>query len=132
MFDNQNSTAINFSQKYGIKLKNSKGEYICIGYDNVEKFFYIDRTNASGEMTSKAFKTKHSVQYKVDNVQVHWRLIVDKNSVELFADNYYLVMTDAFYPTEDFDEIALFSDLGSINLKSATITQLNSIWKNIK
>lgn len=132
VFDNSNNTAINFAQKYGIRLKNKKGEFISIGYDNVDKFFYIDRTNAFGEMSSKSFVTKHSVQYRVDMLFVNWRLIIDKSSVEFFADDYKLAMTDTFYPSDDFDTIELFTDIGSINLKSGSISELNSIWKNKK
>ena len=131
--DNYSSDkTIDIAQKYGIKLKNKKGEFISIGYDNVDKFFYIDRMNAFGKMTSKSFATKHSVQYRVDILLVKWRLIIDKSSVEFFADDYKLAMTDTFYPSDDFDTIELFTDIGSINLKSGSITELHPIWENKK
>jgi len=51
-------------------------------------------------------------------------------SVEVFADEGEVVITDIFFPDDVFDKINIFSKAGSVNLKSGKITRLSSIWKN--
>ena len=55
---------------------------------------------------------------------------MDVASVELFADNGEIVITDIFFPDDVYNKINLFANEGSINLKSGKITNLFSIWQN--
>ncbi|MBK6285991.1 MAG: GH32 C-terminal domain-containing protein [Draconibacterium sp.] len=56
------------------------------------------------------------------------RLIIDKSSVELFAVDGLVVMTEQFFPTEEFKTISLFSEKGEVELIEGTIKKLSSIW----
>jgi fructan beta-fructosidase len=40
-----------------------------------------------------------------------------------------VVITDLYYPTEDFDIIEIFAENGQIRLGEALFTELKSIWK---
>ncbi|MDF9830128.1 glycoside hydrolase family 32 protein [Parabacteroides sp. PF5-6] len=127
-FDQSNNTQMNFPAKYGIRLKNDKGEYILIGYDNMEKIFYVDRTNATAEIFSEHFSSLHGVPYIVNSPQVDWHLIIDANSIEFFAAGGRIVLTNLFYPSAPFDTIELFTQNGEIDLVSAEINELQSIY----
>ncbi|MDL2282359.1 glycoside hydrolase family 32 protein [Parabacteroides sp. OttesenSCG-928-G06] len=127
-FDQQNNTQMTFPAKYGIRLKNDKGEYILIGYDNMEKIFYVDRTNATEEVFSEHFSNLHGVPYIVNTPQIEWRLIIDKSSVEFFAADGRIVLTNLFYPSEPFDTIELFTQNGEISLVQGEVTELKSIF----
>ncbi|WP_085537417.1 glycoside hydrolase family 32 protein [Massilibacteroides vaginae] len=129
VFDQTENSKMGFASIYGIRLKNAKGEYISIGYDNKDKLFYTDRTNAVGEVFSEHFSSLHSFLYKVDTSQIEWRLIVDMASVEFFAAGGRVVSTNVFYPSEPFDQIEVFAEDGTIDLVSGSITELKSIWK---
>lgn len=128
-FDQQNNTQISFASRYGVRLKNAKGEYITIGYDNMEKFFYIDRTNAVGEVFSDQFACAHSVPYIVNTPEVEWTLLIDVASVEFFTAEGRVVVTDVFYPSEPFDLVEVFTENGIINVVDGSVTELQSIWK---
>lgn len=128
-FSHRNNTQINFASRYGIRLKNDKGEYITVGYNNMAKAFYVDRTNATGEMFSDKFASLHGVPYIINTPEVEWQLLVDVSSVELFAAGNRIVFTDTFYPSEPFHLIELFTQDGLIEVISASATQLSSIWK---
>lgn len=117
------------ASRYGVTLKNEKGEYIAIGYDNVKKVFYIDRTNSVGEVFSDKFAGVHSAPYTVDTAETEWTLVVDVASVELFAAGGRVVMTDVFYPSELFNTIELFTENGSVEVSGGSVTELKSIWK---
>lgn len=128
-FDQENNTQMSFASRYGITLKNAKGEYITIGYDNLDKFFYVDRTNATGEVFSDKFACVHTVPYIVNTPQIEWTLLIDVASVELFTAEGRVVITDVFYPSEPFDTIEAFTENGIINITGGSVTELNSIWK---
>lgn len=123
--DQAASTASN----YGIRLKNESGESISIGYNKKEQAFYVDRTQAVGEVFSDQFASFHSFPYEEDTVQMEWDLIVDVASVEFFAVGGRVVSTNVFYPSSPFNQIELFTEDGTLTLLSATITELKSIWK---
>ncbi|MDH6343111.1 fructan beta-fructosidase [Parabacteroides sp. PFB2-12] len=128
-FNQENNTQMNFATKYGIRLKNEKGEYIAIGYDNLNKVFYVDRTNATGETFSPSFASLHGAPYIINSPQVDWQLLVDVSSVEFFAAGNRIVLTNTFYPSEPFNTVELFTQDGVIGLTKGSITQLSSIWK---
>lgn len=128
-FDVENNTRMDFAGKYGITLKNTAGEYYTVGYDNVDKYFYADRTNATSEEISPDFSSFHAAPFNVTGKTVTWRMIVDVSSVEFFAADGKVVITDVVYPSPIFDQIEFFAENGKINLTEARITELKSIWK---
>ncbi|MDR2809824.1 MAG: glycoside hydrolase family 32 protein [Tannerellaceae bacterium] len=129
IFDNSNTNREESnSEKYGICLKNRKGEYISVGYNRMEKFFYIDRTNATGATFSDKFAGIHNMPCEPKEPTVDWHLIIDECSLEFFAAGYRVVMTDVFYPSEPFDTIELFARNGAVKLVDACLTELISVW----
>ncbi|WP_436416494.1 glycoside hydrolase family 32 protein [Petrimonas sp.] len=128
-FDVESNTRMDFPGKYGITLKNAAGEYYTIGYDNVDRFFYADRTNATSEEISEHFPSFQVLPFIVDGKTATWKLIVDMSSVELFAADGKVVITNVVYPSPAFDRIEIFAENGKINLVEARMTELKSIWK---
>lgn len=128
-FNQKDNTQLGFASRYGVRLKNNKGEYITIGYENVDKLFYVDRTNAVGEVFSDKFASVHSVPYIVNTPEVEWTLLIDVASVEFFTAGGRVVVTDVFYPSEPFDTIELFTENGNVELVDGKITEIRSIWK---
>ncbi|WP_106831267.1 glycoside hydrolase family 32 protein [Parabacteroides pacaensis] len=116
------------ADKYGICLKNKQGECMIVGYDNRNKLFYIDRTNATGETFSDKFACIHSAPYQVQPDGTEWEVVIDVSSLELFVDKGRLVMTDVFYPSEPFDKMELFTKDGVATFSNVSVTQLKSIW----
>lgn len=127
-FDQQNNTQMSFASRYGVTCRNEKGEYISVGYDNVNKVFYIDRTNAVGEVFSDKFAGVHSAPYIVNTPQVEWTLVIDVASVEFFTAEGRVVMTDVFYPSEPFNTIEVFTENGVIDVTQGSVTELKSIF----
>lgn len=127
-FDQKENTKLSFASRYGVRLKNEQGEYITIGYDNVDKLFYVDRTNAVGEIFSDKFASIHSCPYIVNTPESEWTLLIDVSSVEFFTAGGRVVFTDVFYPSSPFDRIEVFAENGKIDRMSGSITALKSIW----
>lgn len=129
VFDQKEKTKMGFASVYGVRLVNAKGEHITIGYDNRDNLFYVDRTNAVGEVFSEDFSSYHAFLYQSNTHQIEWRLIVDVASVEFFGAGGRIVSTNVFYPSIPFDRIEVFAEDGAIELLSGSITALKSIWK---
>lgn len=127
-FDVSENTRMDFPGNFGIRFSNSRGEYYTIGYDNVVKYYYADRTNSTSENISEHFASLQEIPYIIKDETAVWRIIVDKSSMEFFTADGEIVITNVVYPTEIFDQIEVFVESGKINLLDARITELKSIW----
>lgn len=128
-FDQSNNTQMSFPPRYGVTLKNGKGEYITVGYDNLGKFFYVDRTNAAGRSFSDKFACTKAIPYIVNTPEIEWTLLVDVASVEFFTAGGRVTVSDVFFPSEPFDTIEVFTESGILDLTRGSVTELKSIWK---
>ncbi len=128
-FDTKDKTKFDFAERFGIILSNKKNEKVVIGYDNLNKAFFIDRTKNGWDNPSHDFAQISYAPYINSDDNLEIRLIIDKSSVELFAKDGLVVMTDQFFPSEDFDTVSLFSEHGKVELTEGKIFKLSSIWK---
>jgi levanase len=58
------------------------------------------------------------------NGNVTLRIYVDRSSVEVFAQNGLRTITDQVFPEQGADQVALFAEGGTAQLKSITVTPL--------
>ena len=116
------------AQRFGVRLRNNKGEYVDIGYDRNKQAFYIDRTHAGLEaLPVKEFAAVHTAPFALKDATTDWRLVIDRASVEFFAADGRVAMTDVFYPSELFRTVELFAENGVIHAEGQAI-QLHSVW----
>ena len=127
-FNSANNTSMNFSERFGITLSNEKNESLKIGYDNLNKLFFIDRSNSGWDSPNQEFAGIHFAPYIVNAPSLSFKLIVDKSSVELFAVDGLVVMTEQFFSTEEFTSVSLFSENGEVELLDGEISKLSGIW----
>ncbi len=127
-FDISGQDAISFPETYGITFRNSSNENYTINYNNIRKSFEIDRSNAADKMHTTAFAFKYNIYYKPQKQTFDWLIIVDRHSIEFFADGCRIAVTNTVYPSDPFDTLELFTDISSLNLKEAHFIGLKSIW----
>lgn len=129
-FKTDNQMQAGFAEKFGIILQNETGESVLIGYDTYHQQFFIDRSHSTQKEFSENFASVHTFWYNIDNSgMVDMRILFDHTSSELFAMGGKVAMSDTFYPSSDFNKIALFAENGKVQVNSISITQLKSIWK---
>jgi fructan beta-fructosidase len=107
-----------------IELSNSKGQKMLIGYDAERKQYFTDRTKAGSNEFSKEFAGVHFAPRLVSGAVYPLQLWVDVASVELFADGGKTVMTDIFFPDEEFTNIRLIAKKGQVSIKSGAVAEL--------
>ncbi len=94
---------------FTITLSNTLGEKLLLGYDQTNNQYFIDRTNSGKVNFEKGFAAKHTAPRFATTKNFDLTLIIDNASVELFADNGLSVMTEIFFPNENYSNIQLNS-----------------------
>ncbi|MEJ2533208.1 MAG: GH32 C-terminal domain-containing protein [Halioglobus sp.] len=117
------------SYDFGVELSNALGETYRIGYTSTDNQFYSDRTAAGDASFSDKFAGVHRTVRLEDDGSISLHLFFDSASVELFADDGANVMTDIFFPTEEFTEMRLYSRGDTVELMDGEIHSLKSIWR---
>jgi fructan beta-fructosidase len=111
----------------GLILENSLKGKLVIGYSSDKKQFFVDRRNGGISGFSDKFASVSSAPYSAGKILgIH--LFVDAASVELFADDGRLVMTNIVFPTEKYTRLKVFTTGGDISLERSEIYGLNRIW----
>ncbi|HZY35473.1 MAG TPA: glycoside hydrolase family 32 protein [Mucilaginibacter sp.] len=112
---------------FKLTLGNSKNEKLIIGYDKKANQYYIDRSHSGIVDFNKDFAAVATAPRMSAAKTIKLTLLVDRASVELFADDGATVMTCIFFPNEAIDKIALGSDR-LLKVKSLSCFKLKSIW----
>jgi sucrose-6-phosphate hydrolase SacC (GH32 family) len=116
--------SVEAARDFGVVLANDGGQRVRIGYEPGAKRFYVDRTGSGRTDFSKDFAGKHTAPAPATPGPVTLHLLVDVASVELFADDGAVVMTEIFFPDAPLRQLKLFSTTSPVRLTSGQITRL--------
>lgn len=114
--------------EFGLKLRASETEETIVGYSTHEQLLFIDRSRSGAIDFHSDFACKHSALLKAETGNVKLHIFVDRSSIEVFANDGKLVMTDQIFPLSTSTGIKLYAKDGSVKVKSLTIHTLNSIF----
>ena len=110
---------------FGIKLFSDEHHWTEIAFDINAKQFYIDRTHA-GEEVSPGFPAKTTAPL-VTTRPYDLTLIVDRSSIEAFAQDGTIAMTNLIFPSSSITTIQPIPKAQAIKGTSQA-WQLKSIW----
>jgi len=82
----------------GIRLRSSNGGHTTIGYDSRNQVLFIDRSGSGLTDFHPQFACRHETELRLDNGLVELRILVDRCSVEVFANDGQIAMTDLVFP----------------------------------
>jgi len=110
-----------------IRLYSDDKHWTEIGFDADRKTFYVDRTH-SGREISPQFPVRTDAP--LAGAKPHdVRIIVDRSSVEAFAQNGTIAMTQLIFPPETkHNNVRLQGSWAALPLLSAKAWELRSIW----
>ncbi|NOU87253.1 glycoside hydrolase family 32 protein [Paenibacillus sp. LMG 31460] len=114
--------------EFGLKLRASETEETILGYSTHEQLLFIDRSRSGAIDFHADFACKHSALLKAETGNMKLHIFVDRSSIEAFANDGKLVMTDQIFPLSSSTGIKLYAKDGSVKVKSLTIHTLNSIF----
>lgn len=114
-------------RSWRLNFSNRRGEQLIIGYQDSRDQFFIDRSLA-GDTTFHDRSAEIHFADRVSEVpQMPINIWIDRSSVEVFADNGTVVMTELFFPTEPWTSLIFQSGKEAV-LVEGTVFELRSIW----
>lgn len=106
---------------YTFILSNSEGDVLEFGINNVEHYYFVDRTQSGNIQFSEKFADKISkakFENQLKNVSI--QMLIDKTSIELFYNLGEIVMTEIFFPNQPMETLKLVT----LNNSEMTIEKL--------
>ncbi len=113
----------------GIRVLADKDKATLVGYDAKSHGVFIDRRDSGIVDFHPAFAGRHVAPLKIDGNRLTLRIFVDSSSVELFADDGAVVLTDRVFPPKGADGIQVYSRGGQARLVRLDVWKLNSCWR---
>ncbi|MBD2868603.1 glycoside hydrolase family 32 protein [Paenibacillus arenilitoris] len=115
------------AREVGFKLRKSEREETVVGYDAAEGQLFVDRRNAGEHAFHEAFACKHGASCELNGGRLKLRLFVDHSSIEVFAGDGDIVLTNQIFPDPASTGIELYAVGGEAKLVSLTLHPLDSI-----
>jgi fructan beta-fructosidase len=117
------------ADKFGLNVRVGNGQHTSIGYDVRRGGVYVDRTQSGNVAFSPQFPSVEFAPLKLGSGMVTLRVLVDRSSVEVFANDGRVTITDQIFPDRSSQAVQVFSDGGRAQLQNITIWKLKSIWQ---
>jgi fructan beta-fructosidase len=114
-------------QIVGVRLYTDEEHWTEIGFDHAKEEFYMDRTR-SGEVVATDFPVR-TVTPLIASRPIDLRVIVDRCSIEAFAQNGTIAMTNLIFPASQNNKVRFFSASGKAVSVTGEAWRLSSIWK---
>ncbi len=109
------------NDRYTFELSNQKGDILSFGIDNLNHYYFVDRTKSGITDFSNKFVDKVSkATFEKSLEEANLEMIIDKTSIELFYNNGETVMTEIFFPNSPMETLKLFT----LNQSEVTIDKL--------
>lgn len=105
----------------GIRFRSSSGWHTAVGYDLCKQALFIDRSASGSTDFHPQFACHHEAGLKLENGIVELRILVDRCSVEVFANDGEVAMTDLVFPEGDRLTMEWFADGGQAELESLEV-----------
>jgi fructan beta-fructosidase len=115
------------AQEIGFRLRKGATAWTLVGIVPSANKLFLDRTHSGDVSFSKDFSGSFTATLQNTN-RVKLHIFVDRSSVEAFANDGEIVMTDRIYPPPGSDGIELYAKGSGGRVVLLRIWQLASIW----
>lgn len=117
------------ADQVGFKLRKGDDEETLVGYDTAEQQLFVDRRNSGAVSFHDAFAAdKQTAPLDLQDNTLILEILVDRSSVEVFANGGKRSITSRIFPSEASDQIEIFSEGGSINIVHLDFQNVRSTW----
>jgi fructan beta-fructosidase len=109
-----------------VSIRNKKNEEIKIGYDADKARYFVDRKNAGISSFSPDFANQ--VQYApvaIEADRIDFDILIDHNSVEVFANDYFVAFTNLVFPTDPYSSITLIDPTRTVKFMKGWLLEFD-------
>jgi len=110
-----------------IKMQSSGQSVTTIGYDPVRQWLFIDRSKSGMTDFHPSFACKHGARLVPENGKIKLHIWLDRNAVEVYANEGLVVLTDQIFPDFLLNDISISTESGQFVLNSLHVHALQSI-----
>ena len=112
----------------GLRVRAGESEATIVGYDARTKQLFVDRTKSGESSFHPRFAGKHSAPLDDENGRVELTIFVDVSSIEVFADDGAVVLTERIFPALSSQGVSTYAHGGQAILRELKAWRLESIW----
>ena len=125
-YDLEASINLGSASTAGLRFTSQDGKAIRVGYDQAAKSLFFDRKNSSAVAFNKDFPADVRAPLTLDSGTLRLRLVADGDSMELFADDGQVAMTNLVFPAPGSQKLSLFADGGTLRAVSVKTWELRT------
>jgi fructan beta-fructosidase len=115
---------VNGAQEFGFSFRTGPHYGTRVGFDPTWSTVYIDRRHSGDLIVGPTFNARHDAPIRLENGRIKMHILLDRSSVELFADNGVLTITDLIYPREQDRGLGVYAAGRPPSVKSLDIWTL--------
>lgn len=116
------------AKRFGFEVRKGINQKTVIGYDEIKHKLFIDRSKSGNTKFSDKFSGLQYGPLLASSKNINLHIFVDWSSVEVFADDGKVVMTDLIFPDSKNFGIKFFASTGGVIIKDLKVWKLKSIW----
>ncbi|WP_139902300.1 glycoside hydrolase family 32 protein [Clostridium thermarum] len=117
------------AEEFGFKLRKSDSEETVVSYNTKLKNISVNRANSGNVSFNENFKRKFTAELNPLDNKVKMHIFIDASSIELFANDGEVVMTNLIFPDPNSKDLELFSIGGDVRVEKLEFHKLRSSWK---
>ena len=115
----------NVKKSWKLTLKNSKNQFVAVGYNATTNEVYVDRKKSGITNCGNGFATANQVGRLSNGESAHQAtILVDRSSIELFINGGRMVLTDLAYPSQPYNQLELSPEGGLLNVNQLKVTAI--------
>ena len=112
------------ARTFHVRLLAKDGTATVVGYDAVRQEIYVDRTHSGDTAFSPDFPVRTAAPLKLGGKPLRVDILVDRCSIEVFADDGRVSITNLVFPPADASGIDFWPHHGG----KVKLTRIASIW----
>ena len=109
---------------FGLRVRGNAAGATVIGYNVQHRKLIINRSAAGPKVAG--FAAPHLAPLEPREGAIMLRILVDQESIEVFADDGRVVMTEQIFPDPGSESVAVFAEDGAVDVASLTIARFDA------
>ncbi len=111
------------------KLLQGENDETLAGFDVVKEQLFVDRSRCANAHFSEAFPSRSVAPLKLSGEPLRLHMFVDRSSVEVFAQDGKIAMTNLVFPNATSIGLSLSASGGRLENLRLSMWKLHSIWQ---
>ena len=128
-FDLESTLELGAAQAVGWKFSSDDRDFTLIGYDREKHEIFVDRTHSGNTGFSKDFPARTAAPLNLSGNKLSVRVLVDRSSVEVFADDGRVALTNLIYPPKPVKRVETYSSGGQVGAVEGHLWRLANSWR---